>query len=446
MVKKGFRFLAYIFAVLVILGTALITTVDWTPYQETDYYQTTMDRLQQFELEQKDVGYVLAGWGKANFTPGQPVPLVAYKPRGDYEFVEDSSFVKALVFGTPDFKVAVLNYELLIIHPHLAQRIRSKVAGSGFNIDQFYFTATHTHSGIGGTIPGLIGFLAMGGWDEEIVTLLEEKTLLALNNAVQKMDTVSIGYKKANAAGFVANRLIAEDPVDPFLRQLVFENTAGETCAFVTYSAHATCLNSRFMGLSGDYPHYLTGWMQEHMDFALFASGTVGSHRPMAPGNDIQSVKQYAYSLDTVLRGDGSDVKPVSGTMLKIGTLPLALRSPHYRISDNLRLRPWVFNWIFGDNPAHFDVVQLGNTLLISSSGELSGVFYENWENLAEQNGFNLMVTTFNGGYVGYITPDEYYHKKLYEVRDMNLYGPYNGAYFNEVMEGLIDKAIHPSN
>jgi hypothetical protein len=186
--------------------------------------------------------------------------------------------------------------------------------------------------------------------------------------------------------------------------------------------------------------------MQEHMDFALFASGTMGSHRPMAPGNDIQSVKQYAYSLDTVLRSDQSEVKTVSGTMLKIGTLPLALRSPHYRISDNLRLRPWVFNWIFGDNPAHFDVVQLGNILLISSSGELSGVFYENWENLAEQNGFNLMVTTFNGGYVGYITPDEYYHKKLYEVTDMNLYGPYNGAYFNEVMEGLIDKAIHPPN
>jgi hypothetical protein len=256
MVKKGFRFLAYIFAVLVILGTALITTVDWTPYQETDYYQTTMDRLQQFELEQKDEGYVLAGWGKANFTPDQPVPLVAYKPRGDYEFVEDSSFVKALVFGTSDFKVAVLNYELLIIHPHLAQRIRSKVASSGFNIDQFYFTATHTHSGIGGTIPGLIGSLAMGGWDEEIVTLLEEKTLLALDNAVQKMDTVSIGYKKANAAGFVANRLIAEDPVDPILRQLVFENTACDTCAFLSYSAHATCLISRFMVLSGDYPHF----------------------------------------------------------------------------------------------------------------------------------------------------------------------------------------------
>jgi hypothetical protein len=372
--------------------------------------------------------------------------LVAYKPRGDYEFVQDSSFVKALVFGTADFKVAILNYELLIVHPQLAERIRNSVKKAGIQISQFYFTATHTHSGMGGAIPGLIGKLAMGGWDEDVIKLLEEQTLRALDHAFQKLDTVSVGYKKVNAGAFVANRLVPDDPVDPYIRQLIFENTAGETCAFVTYTAHSTCLNSRFMGLSGDYPYYLTNYMQEHVDFAVFASGTVGSHRPVPPGNGIQDVKQYAYSLDSMVRHDDSPLMPVSETVIKAGVLPLSLRSPHYRISDNLRLRPWVFNWIFGENPAHFDMIQLGNTLLISSSGELSGVFYENWERFSEQNGFNLLVTTFNGGYVGYITPDEYYHEKFYEVRDMNLYGPYNGAYFNEIIEKLLMKAIYTSN
>ena len=118
--------------------------------------------------------------------------------------------------------------------------------------------------------------------------------------------------------------------------------------------------------------------------------------------------------------------------------LPLKLRSPHYRISDNLRLRPWLFNWAIGDNPAYFDVIRIGDALFISSSGEVSGVFYKAWEEQADALGLSLFVTTFNGGYIGYITPDKYYSGDYYEARDMNFYGPYNGDYFKEIVSDLI--------
>ncbi len=52
----------------------------------------------------------------------------------------------------------------------------------------------------------------------------------------------------------------------------------------------------------------------------------------------------------------------------------------------------------------------------------------------------NLVVTSFNGGYIGYITPDKYYDLKRYETRDMNLFGPYNGAYLSEMMQLLLQK------
>ena len=96
---------------------------------------------------------------------------------------------------------------------------------------------------------------------------------------------------------------------------------------------------------------------------------------------------------------------------------------------------------IFGDTNPHFDMVQIGNTLFVSSSGEISGVFMAEWESLANEKGLNLIITCFNGGYIGYITPDEYYNYKLYEVRDMNWFGPYNGAYFDEIVRKLIEKA-----
>ena len=66
---------------------------------------------------------------------------------------------------------------------------------------------------------------------------------------------------------------------------------------------------------------------------------------------------------------------------------------------------------------------------MIASSGELSGVFYEKWEQLAQSKGLNLIVTTFNGGYIGYITPDSLYDENFHEVREMNWYGPVLSSY-----------------
>ncbi|WP_339924001.1 neutral/alkaline non-lysosomal ceramidase N-terminal domain-containing protein [uncultured Cyclobacterium sp.] len=425
------------FIFLLALALITITTVNWTPYKETAYYKETLQALEDLTFEGADKGYVLSGWSKANITAESPVNLVAYKPRGPYEYVEDSSFVKAIIIGNAQFKVAFLNYELLIVHPELAKALSAAIKKQQLPVDHVYFTATHTHSGMGGTIPGPVGELAMGGWDESLVSHVTNGTLKAIDNALVNMDTVSLRTKRSEAADFVSNRLIPSDPIDPYIRQLTLEKSNGETCTLVTYSAHATCLSSKFMGLSGDYPYYLTEALEKRHDFAVFAAGAVGSHRPKAPGNDIKSIKQYASSLDSVVNSK-QVYKKVKGTHIMAANLPLKLRSPHYRISDNLRLRPWLFNWAIGESPAYFDVIRIGNALFISSSGEISGVFYKAWEAQAEALGLSLFITTFNGGYIGYITPDKYYSGDYYEARDMNFYGPYNGEYFKEIVSDLI--------
>jgi len=114
---------------------------------------------------------------------------------------------------------------------------------------------------------------------------------------------------------------------------------------------------------------------------------------------------------------------------------------PLARITKDIRLRPWLFRYLVGDTPAYFNVTQVGSLLFISSSGELSGVFYEEWEKLAKAQGLHLVITVFNGGYVGYITPDELYDEDFHEVRETNWFGPGNGTYFDLMMQELIKKA-----
>jgi hypothetical protein len=431
-----------IFLFLLLIAIFTLTRVDRSPIENQDFYQNTLQSLQDLPIESTQGDLWLAGWGKANMTPAQPIDLVGYAPRGPYDFVQDSSFVKSIFLSNGKSSIAWLNLELLIVHPHLAKSIESAVKKTFPDLTQVIFTATHTHSGMGGYMPGPVGELAFGGFQDEIVQMITEKSLEAISKAKMEMDTVSITYRKANAGKLLANRFIKDGPTDPFTRQLIFTQKSGQKATLITYSAHATCLSSKFMGLSGDYPFYLMKTLEEkEFDFALFAAGTVGSHRPIAPGNQVKDIQEYAFQLDSVNRLKMTRYAAIRNASLKNARLDIQLREPHLRISDNWRIRPWLFDRLVGDTNAHFDITQIGNTLLISSSGEISGVFYEKWEKLAESKGLNLIITTFNGGYIGYITPDELYDKHFHEVREMNWYGPGNGKYFDDMISKIIEQS-----
>ena len=439
--QRGLSTFFILLFILSLVGVLLTTSIDRSEYKTKNYYLETISNLQNLQPNISEGESWLVGWAKVNATPEQAANLVGYLPRGKYEFVLDSSFVRVLVVGNGVQNIAILNYELLIVHPYLAERIKKSIENQGFPIDFIYFTATHTHSGIGGYIPGLMGKVAFGGYDESIVEMLEQKTIEGLQSALVSQDTAFINYQISQTDTLVYNRFIKGGQVDPFIRQLTFQKKSGERAAFLAYSAHPTTLAVKFMGLSGDYPHYLMEKLEGKMyDFALFAAGVVGSQGPARTGNQPEHTVAFAEAVYQQSIKNVMQISPLAKKKIAYSKLPVALREAHYKLGKNVRLNPWIFESAFGKSNAHFDVLLLGNTLLLSSSGEVSGVFMKDWEALAKSRGFNLIVTTFNGGYIGYITPDELYDCDYHEARAMNWYGPYNGAYFDELINGLISK------
>jgi hypothetical protein len=436
------RVFVWVTAAVLLLGLATLTTVDRSTKEDSSFFKNTFTALDSSIWSSSSSSHWLGGWASVNVTPAQPAELVGYSPRGPYTFVQDSSHVKALSLSNGKSSIAWLNYELLIVHPHLAEQVRAGVQKAGISLDQLIFTATHTHSGMGGYMPGPLGELAFGGYDENMVALLVAGSVNALQTALATQDTVTLAYKKTSVSDLVSNRFTKGGPTDPFVRQVLLQRKDGKKATFLTYSAHATALSSKFMGLSGDYPAYLTQQLeQEKVDFALFAAGTVGSHRPLIQGNSPEQVDAYALAIDATLSADTSEVAMQGDALLRTSQLQINLGEPQLRISKDLRLRPWLFRYLLGEMPAYLDISQVGNILFISSSGELSGVFYEAWDTLAEKKGLHLVVTVFNGSYVGYITPDELYDASYHEVREMNWFGPGNGKYFDRLIQEVILKA-----
>ncbi|WP_143962554.1 neutral/alkaline non-lysosomal ceramidase N-terminal domain-containing protein [Litoribacter populi] len=441
--KRTLKILAWISGLLLFLTVLLLAPVDRSDFRDKEYFFQMMEEISALQPSASRNKVLLGSWGRENMTPSEPVDLVGYKPRGHYEFVQDSSYVKAILISDTHQTVAFLNYELLIVHPHLAKKVKNAIAKQNLPIDQIVFSATHTHSGMGGYIPGLMGKLAFGGHDKGVVDQMVVSTLGAIEKAMETMDTISLGYNKTPLPEGVNNRLVQNGITDPFIRQLIIEKTTGQKATLLTYTAHATGVHSGFMGLSGDYPFYLMEALEkDRFELALFSSGAVGSHSPNLEARELDKVKTYASNIDSLLeiRSDTS-VEILRDGEMWVADLPMHLPEAHYRISDNIRLRPWVFNSLFGETNANINFTKIGNILLLSTSGEVSGMFMEKWETLANKQGLHLIVSTFNGGYAGYIIPDEYYELRHHEARDMNWYGPHAGTYFDEVFSTLIQKA-----
>ena len=70
---------------------------------------------------------------------------------------------------------------------------------------------------------------------------------------------------------------------------------------------------------------------------------------------------------------------------------------------------------------------------------ELSGEYYHLFDKICTERGLTLMITSFNGDYLGYVNPEEYYYTIRHaETRDLNWFGPQNGEYFVELVNRIL--------
>jgi neutral ceramidase len=333
----------------------------------------------------------------------------------------------------------------LIIPPLVYARLFELLEGTAFNPQNTFLTATHSHSSIGGWQPGLVGSLFSGEYDPDMVEFIAQRIAIAMNAATGEMGRAKIGYSAVMAADLVRNRLVGdqEGQIDPWFRLIKIVKDNGEVALLTSFAAHATCLGGSFMQLSADYPGQVVKMLEADslIDFASYGAGAVGSMAPLAPRlDDLDEIAYMAESLVPQIRLIQNATPVNYTTELGFMRADISLRAPHFRITEDLRLRPWVFDWVFGAVSPTINSLKIGDQLLVGTPCDFSGELVEPLSDLARESDHHLMVHSFNGSYIGYITKDEWYDRNKYETRTMNWFGPYNGAYFSELLARLISK------
>lgn len=386
-----------------------------------------------------DTHRIKAGFGKASITPSRPVVTAGYVKRKGALFtaVRDSVFVRAAVIEKGSIRTAIVSFDLLIVPPLLVEKLHEALYSTPFAPNMLYLSATHTHNSMGQWDNHLVGEVYAGKYDEQLMDLLLTQTKNALMKALTNVQPVTLYYGRTAVGEGVVNRLVPGGAVDSLMHALQFVCADGSRTVVLSYPAHATCLSSKDLRLSADYPGELVKRLEQgNYRFAMFLAGAVGSHAPAPLPDGDAKIEFMANTLEKALHS--TRFLPVQGSEIRLTHIPVAMPPQQVRLTAGWRIRPWLSEMLLGKSPVKLSVLQLGNTVFVGTPCDFSGMLTPPLYTAARQHGLNVCVTSFNGGYIGYITPDELYDLNAYETRIMNWYGPGNGAYLSGCIKNII--------
>lgn len=380
------------------------------------------------------------GFAKENLTPPYPTATAGYGKRMGklYESVHDSIYIRTMVIDNGAQRVAVVSADLQIIPPTVTALLEKELPEIGFTLDNTYLGATHTHNSIGNWGKGAMTFL-YGTYDDSIVHFIADKIKLSIQHASRNLLPATLKAGAIPLTNIVYNRLIDNGPVDSLLRVVEVHRSDSSKLLLMSFTAHATCLFSRDLQLSRDYPGKLVDSIEtKGYSFVMFMAGAVGSHAGKVQEQGWSCVDEMAEKVSQGFLENRTKLVSVHDSVLEMHRVPLLLSDPQAKILKDWRIRPWLFSFAFGDYPEYLTLLRLGNIVMVGTPCDFSGEFNRSLDSLAASHGLQAMVTSFNGGYIGYVTPDKYYDEDHYETQLMNWYGPGNGEYIEKCMEQLI--------
>ena len=425
-------------ALLIIVAVLTISKLD-----RRINYQALLDKMDE-RVTAIDVGPVVPqngfkiGFSKVNLTPAEPLATAGPGKRLGklYTSVHDSIYVRAIVVDNGIKRVAIVSADLLIIPPTVTALLEKQLPEIDFSLDNTFLGATHTHNSIGNWATGVTS-LMYGIFEDSVVSFIADKIQTSIRSAAENMLPATVRVDSVAIPEGVYNRITDGGPVDPLLRMVEILRSDSSKLLLTSYTAHATCLSSRDLTLSGDYPGKLIQLLESQgFDFAMFMAGAVGSHGPNAPVGRWECVDWMAEKISTYI--DRAHFEPMNTNFLEMHRIPLELPQPQAKVMREWRLRPWLFKTAFGEYPSFVNVLRFGDVVLLGTPADFSGEFNSSLDSLAATVGLFPIVTSFNGGYIGYLTPEKYYDIDHYETQLMNWYGPGNGEYVKKSLEKLL--------
>lgn len=459
--KKTFRILLRVLLALIFLAVATacvcLDSVDFRPYFRQPYYAETVARLKAgAETNQIVRGELAAGFGRAVLSPTvnapqddaihgrfREIPLAGYGSRHGLpaKGVHDDVCIKALALKVGDRLGVMVGADALIIPAEVAdiaaQRLRDEL---GLSRDQVYLGATHTHCSLGGWGQGFVAESFAGKFHPEVRVWFAECIVSAVRSAMADLKPARFGYGRFDAPQYIRNRLVGGlGKVDSGFSYALVQQVEGKSCVLGVFGAHATVLSGDMMEFSADYPGYWQRAVEQATGGqAMFIAGGVGSHSPVPGAGGLAGAEQMGQALARLVVERLPQTPLTNSVSFGMQGLDITMPPLNVRLSDGIRLRPWLAaKLVTARNHSFIQVFRVDDSLWVSTPCDFSGELALGIKDSLRVRGSNVTVTSFNGDYVGYVVSPRYYHMDGYEPRLMSFFGPYVPDYFDELIRTM---------
>ena len=186
--------------------------------------------------------------------------------------------------------VSVVGVDVMLLAGGIIEDIYRE---TGLSRDEIFFTATHTHSGIGGWFEHPLLEIIYGSYSAEYYDWLKGAIVRAIRKSRQNYQPAKLKYTRVDAGEWLENRIYKDHPpevgsgfhgVNPYFTGVSFvsaENSEKIIASLVSYAAHATVVRKDVHKFSRDYPGVVCDELQRltGSECVLFAAGSVGDAR-----------------------------------------------------------------------------------------------------------------------------------------------------------------------
>lgn len=405
-------------------------------------------------------GPLSVGWARIEIEPPDGVPLAGYGDRdgAPSEGVKDPTYVRAFAFEVDGRRAVLFTADLLLVGRDVADAVRAGLADQ-LDPRAIFFTASHTHSGPGGSVPGLVWEAAMGPFDDAAAASVVKAHVAAARAALEDVAPARFGHATVAVPGLGANRVEKDGPVDEDLLAVRFDKLdGGRSAALWIYGCHAVTLPPENMRLSADYPGMVAGALEgEGLELVGFAAGGVGSVNPRH-----ERPHDQRWIVDPLVRGLKAALSAAKSRARGDVTLTFSrarVRRPdlHYRVTKETAVWSAPIAAIIDMPYVDYGGLVLDDLVLAFMPAEISGNLTKVARARAKRSGVTLAVLPFNGTYLGYVVPRRVYNlpedqgKDMlhYETHVVSFLGPWGADYLMNLsltLAGGLWRKAHPAD
>ncbi|HCO94982.1 MAG TPA: hypothetical protein DIU00_13690 [Phycisphaerales bacterium] len=464
---KRKRKIVFILAVILIAVAGCIVTLigPWPTYksgfEDKPYYTEAIAAIEQHRQQSSNdsnISQFEAGWAARSITPPIGTPLAGFGDRKGKPStgVHDEIFVKALAVSDGVDTAVIVGANMLIIPENVAESVRIRVSQqTPLTANEILFNASHNHSGPGAFAPGLASKVFNGPYDSSIPEFLAKAFTEAIVEAYQSLEPAKMAYGGLDAPEYIRNRTRSDGPVDSELSYMLVEQKDLDRCIVVSYSAHPTILGSDNMRFTGEYPGFLMRRITEKTGAAaIYLGGSVGSMstRPPEGADSFERCRKMGQALaDKVLVAIAE--APRFEDKVNVASIGIPIQLPPFqlRLNENWRVSKFLFPILGIDSDGWMHAVRIGDAVLVGTPADYCGEISVDLKARMKNRVGDLWMLSFNGDYVGYISPDKYYYDKDekggygYERGLMSWIGPDQEAFTVSLITHMID-ALFPES